>query len=638
MSNRTRALPLLAALVFASLSITCWSGAYAADQRAGKPVITKVDPPNWWLNLPNPMLLLHGANLQGASVTVQPRSVSVMRTKVSANGHWLFVWLDTKQASAGVLHLRVKNAVGATTVDFPLAARKPASAGFQGFSSRDVMYLIMTDRFADGDPGNDSPANGSAPQDRAKPRGWHGGDLRGIQDHLGYLKQLGITTIWTTPVYDNGATPESYHGYGAVDMYGIDPHFGTLQDYQHMVNAAHAQGLKVVLDTVPNHVGPRSPWVKDPPTPDWFHGTLAHHFAAEGDFRAIPNPHSTPLSRHAVTQGWFANTLPDLNQENPLVAQYLIQNAMWWVESASLDGLRLDTFPFVDRAFWQQFHSELHVVFPQLTTVGEIFNKNPVITSYFAGGVAHRGIDTGLYTPFDFPTMFALRSVLIDGAPASDLNDVLGDDWLYPHPERLVVFEGNHDTTRFLSEPGATPQELKLAFAVLATTRGMVQIYSGDEIAMRGGEDPDNRHDFPGGFPGDAHNAFTAAGRKPAQQSMFAWASALFQFRQANPVLQTGQLQTVYADKADLAYLRAADVSHGCAAPDAEKRSQDERLLVLLNTTPAPTTFTIPTHQTALAECRQFTYAVGDKAQIQMQGETLRVTLQPQQAAIYSVR
>jgi glycosidase len=638
MPNPTRALPLLIALLFASLSVTCWSSAYAADQRAGKPVITKVDPPNWWLNLPNPMLLLHGANLQGASVTVQPRSVSVMRTKVSANGHWLFVWLDTKQASAGVLHLRVKNAVGATSVDFPLAVRKPASAGFQGFSSRDVMYLIMTDRFADGDTSNDSPANGSAPQDRGKPRGWHGGDLRGIQDHLGYLKQLGITTIWTTPVYDNGDTPESYHGYGAVDMYGIDPHFGTLQDYQRMVNAAHALGLKVVLDTVPNHVGPRSPWVKDPPTPDWFHGTLAHHFAAEGDFRAIPNPHSTPLARHAVTQGWFANTLPDLNQENPLVAQYLIQNAMWWVESASLDGLRLDTFPFVDRAFWQQFHSELHAVFPQLTTVGEIFNKNPVITSYFAGGVAHRGVDTGLYTPFDFPTMFALRSVLINNSPASDLNDVLGDDWLYPHPERLVVFEGNHDTTRFLSEPGATPQELKLAFAVLATTRGMVQIYSGDEIAMHGGEDPDNRHDFPGGFSGDAHNAFTAAGRTPTQQSMFAWASALFQFRQAHPVLQTGQLQTVYADKADLAYLRAADVSHGCTSSGAGKKPQGERLLVLLNTTTASTTFTIPTHQTALAGCSQFTYALGDKAELQMQGETLHVTIQPQQAAIYSVQ
>jgi glycosidase len=615
----------------------CWNSA-AADQRAGKPVITKVDPPNWWLNLPNPMLLLHGVNLQGAAVTAEPANVPITRTLVSPNGHWLFVWLDTKQATSGVLHLRIKNRAGAATVDFPLAVRKPASAGFQGFSSRDVMYLIMTDRFADGDTSNDSPANGSQAVNRSLPRGWHGGDLRGIQDHLGYLKQLGVTTIWTTPVYDNGATPESYHGYGAVDMYGVDPHFGTLQDYERMVNAAHAQGLKVVLDTVPNHVGPRSPWVKDPPTPDWFHGTLAHHFAAEGDFRAIPNPHATPLARHAVTQGWFANMLPDLNQENPLVAQYLIQNAMWWVESAGLDGLRLDTFPFVDRAFWQQFHGELHTAFPHLTTVGEIFNKNPVITSYFAGGATHRGVDTGLYTPFDFPTMFALRDVLIHGAPVTELNDVLGDDWLYPHPARLVVFEGNHDTMRFLSEPGATPQELKLAFAVLATTRGMVQIYSGDEIAMRGGEDPDNRHDFPGGFPGDAHNAFTAAGRTPAQQSMFAWASALFQFRQAHPVLQTGQLQTVYADKADFAYLRAANLSHGCSPSDGGAHPQGERLLVLLNTTTAPTTFTIPTHQTALAGCSQFTYAVGDKAQLQMQGKTLRVTLQPQQAAIYSVR
>lgn len=632
MSLRNRLFSFLVALLCTVCGARSSAGVRPSQTRAAAaPVVTTVDPPNWWLNLPSPMLLLHGANLQAARVAVTPGGVPVTRTQSSSNGHWLFVWLDTKQAAAGVLHLQVSNAAGQATVDFPLAARK-AAAGFQGFSSRDVMYLIMTDRFADGDAGNDNPGNGSAPVNRALPRGWHGGDLRGIQDHLAYLKQLGVTTIWTTPVYDNGATPESYHGYGAVNMYAVDPHFGTLTDYQQMVAAAHAQGLKVVLDTVPNHVGPMSPWAKDPPAPDWFHGTLAHHFAAEGDFRAIPNPHSTPLARHAVTQGWFANMLPDLNQENPLVAQYLIQNAMWWVQSANLDGLRLDTFPFVERAFWQQFHAALHAAFPQLTTVGEIFNRDPVITSYFAGGATHRGIDTGLYTPFDFPTMFALRDVLIHGAPASELNDILGDDWLYPHPQRLVVFEGNHDTERFLSEPGATPQALKLAFAVLATTRGMVQIYSGDEIAMRGGKDPDNRHDFPGGFPGDSHNAFTAAGRTPQQQDMFAWTSALFRFRQQHPVLQTGELQAVYADSANFAYLRAQDVSRGCS------NGGPEPVLVLLNTTAKITRFTLPTTQTALVGCTHFTHALGGDAEPALHSDGVAVTLQPRTVAIYEVR
>jgi glycosidase len=373
----------------------------------------------------------------------------------------------------------------------------------QGFSSADVMYLIMPDRFADGDPTNNRIPDFVAPNNRSVSRAYHGGDLRGIRQHLDYLQQLGVTTIWTTPLYDNSAnqSADTYHGYSATDMYAVDPHFGTMADYRALVEAAHSRGIKVVLDTVPNHVGPHHPWANDPPTPDWLHGSPASHIKCDGDFSSITDPSAPTERRRALLDGWFADVLPDLNQDNPLVAQYLVDNAVWWIESAGLDGLRIDTFPYVPRSFWHSYNSFLHALYPKLSDVGEVFNKDPRITSFFAGGRVNTGsdgtIDTELDTPFDFPMYFAIRAALTHRQPMTAIADVLGSDKLYPHPERLVTFIGNHDTRRFMSEPGATLAALHLAFGLLATLRGMPQLYYGDELAMTGGEDPDNRRDFP---------------------------------------------------------------------------------------------------------------------------------------------
>lgn len=593
------------------------------------PCVDKIDPPNWWATFPSPMLLLHGNHLADVSVTVSGSNVTVARTHASANGHYLFVWLRTTHAAPQTLTLRVSNASGFVSRLWHLDRRKPASAGFQGFSSHDVMYLIMTDRFADGDTANDPH-----PSQRSLPRGWHGGDFRGIQRHLNYLKQLGITTIWTTPVYDNSGGTEDYHGYSATNMYAVDPHFGTLADYIALAHAVHSAGMKLVLDTVPNHVGAANPWAKDPPAPDWFHGTVAHHDPANGDFASLTDPHATWAQQKDIQQGWFANVLPDLNQENPLVSQYLIQNAVWWVETAGLDGLRLDTFPYVNRVFWHDFHAQLHQLFPHLTTVGEIFNPDPILVSYFAGGVARAGhegiVDTGLSTPFDFPMYFMLRRVLIQNQPMSNLEDILRQDRLYPHPNRLVTFLGNHDTMRFLTVPGATIPDLKMAFALISTMRGMPQIYSGDEIAMRGGNDPDNRHDFPGGFPGDPANAFTAAGRTPEQESVHDYLRSLLHFRARHLALQTGLQQDIFADKTVFAFVRASNIAHGCTA------SSPERVLIIANHSMVPRTLTLSTPETALAGCSQFTPALG-APHATLAHNSLTVQLGPDQTAIYLV-
>uniref|UniRef100_A0A7V5CTG8 Alpha-amylase n=1 Tax=Acidobacterium capsulatum TaxID=33075 RepID=A0A7V5CTG8_9BACT len=590
------------------------------------PCVYRVDPPNWWTKMPAPMLLLYGRNLKDTHITVQGRDISITRTHFSANGHYAFVWLADQNSAPQTLQLKVSSAQGETSFPFVLGKRKPASDGFQGFSAADTMYLIMTDRFADGDLSNDPH-----PSQLALPRGWHGGDFKGIQDHLNYLKQLGITTIWITPAYDNSGGQQDYHGYSATDMYKPDPHFGSIEDFENLVSAVHADGMKFVLDTVPNHVGAANPWAIDPPAPGWFHGTVAHHDAAKSNFEAITDPHSDWAQRKDITEGWFANVLPDLNQENPLVSQYLTQNALWWIETGGLDGLRIDTFPYVGRAFWQHFNGEIHQVFPRVTEVGEVFNPDPTIVSYFAGGVAHDGIDTHLYTPFDFPTYFALRAVLTHQKPMSYLESVWGKDWLYPHPNRLVPFFGNHDTMRFMSLPGMTVADLKLAYGIVLTMRGMPEIYYGDELAMKGGDDPNNRHDFPGGFPGDKRDAFKRTGRTSVENDVHDWVAGLLHFRDAHSVFGNGGQQDIEYDSTSFVYLRARDISHGCTP------ASHDRVLVAINDGAKTKVISIVPKNTALAGCTTFMPAAGTNVPALLRGGNLKLTLAPKQMAIYTV-
>ncbi len=570
--------------------------AQARCHAAGQaPKIDKIDPPGWWSGLPDPMLLVHGENLNHSCFTVDGRGVSLIRAQESDNGHWAFLWLRTKDAPPQTLWVTARSDHSQARSAFPLATRNNDPKAHSGLSPADALYLIMTDRFADGDMAADAPGD-----DRSAPRGWHGGDFAGIENHLDYLHQLGVTAVWLTPVASNGAMPESYHGYAATDLYTVDAHFGTLQQYRHLSDALHARGIKLVIDLAPNHVGIKHPWVLDPPAPEWFHGTLEHHLAAEHDFYQLLDPHAPPGAWRGITQGWFTNAMPDLNQANPLVAQYLIQNAIWWVETANLDGIRLDTFPYVDRAFWRDFDAQLHAVYPHLTTVGEVFDRDPEVTSFFAGGIVRNGIDTGLDTPFDFPVFFALRDVLIVGRPMTDLARVLRQDALYPHPERLVTFIGNHDTTRFITEAGGSLPRLKLAFGLILTLRGTPMIYSGDEIAMPGGRDPDDRRDFPGGFAPDSQSAFTQAGRTPAQQDVFAWNSGLLALRAAHPVLETGLEQNLLAGSDVFAFVRTPD-SAGCGPDHAA-----ERMLIVVNKAQRKESIDLPTEGTALAGCRDF--------------------------------
>lgn len=586
-----------------SLLLAAWMFCTAAVMCADAPKIDKIDPPGWWIGFPNPMLLVHGEGLNRAHFAVQGHGVTLDRMQRSYNGHWAFLWLDIQSATPQGLTITATNEDGQARSSYALVKRSSDAHGHGGFSSADVLYLIMIDRFA-----RESSDNAIPGDDRAAPRGWHGGDLAGIEEHLDYLKQLGITAVWTTPVVSNGDMPESYHGYAATDLYAVDRHFGTVAEYRRLSDALHARGMKFVIDLVPNHIGVRNPWVQDPPAPDWFHGTFADHRPAEHDFYQLTNPHAPPRAWRNITDGWFTDTMPDLNQENPLVASYLIQNALWWVETANLDGIRLDTFPYVDRVFWHDFHATIHSVFPRLTTVGEIFHRAPEVTSFFAGGMTRQGadgaLDTGLDTPFDFPLYFALRKVVAHDESMKELAEVLRKDALYPHPERLVSFIGNHDTTRFLTEAGGSVSKLKLALGLLATLRGTPQIYAGDEIGMTGGEDPDNRRDFPGGFLEDGQNAFTDRGRTDTEKNIYAWLSALLALRASHSALQAGLEQNLFVNDDEFAFVRMQDAA-GCA-PNRATSSRAERLLVVVNKGQDRESFDLSVEDSSLSGCTQF--------------------------------
>jgi len=607
----------------------------ALPQATKAPVVNKIDPPNWWIGLPHPMLLLTGENLAGARVSTHTRGVSVVRCADGLGGRYEFVWLKiTEAASPGNISLDLATHRGHQQVNLPVAARDPAGtvgnegAGFNGFTPDDVIYLIMPDRFADGDAGNNFPESGS--YERARPRAYHGGDLRGIQQRLPYLKDLGITAIWITPVYQNDDRKgNDYHGYGATDLYAVEKHFGTLADYRSLVKAAHAEGIKVLLDIVPNHVGPTHPWVDNPPTDRWFHGTREKHLTSGGPFALETDPHAPPSETRDIIEGWFAGILPDMGTDDAITAQYLRQNAIWWAETGGLDGFRIDTFPYVDRPFWRDFHANVHRAYPRFRTVGEVSNPDPGVTSFFVGGRITEGIDSGVDTIFDFPLESAIRKVILHDASAKLLEDVLRHDWMFPHPENLVTFIGNHDHTRFMGEPGATAKKLELAFSLLLTFRGIPQLYYGDEIAMPGGDDPDNRHDFPGGFPGDQRDAFTASGRTREEQEVFAHVRDLLRLRRQHPALRGGELIHIFGDDQTLAYVRQTPSS---------SRGGAEELLVVMNNGDQPKTVLMNIADTPIAKIRTMTALMGGDEAQQVSPSTIQVSVAARSMDIYQLR
>lgn len=545
----------------------------AGEAGAQGPTITKVEPPNWWAGSSvNPVrVLVRGANLSGAQFACGRLACGNVR--VNERGTYAFVDVTIpRDAASGDAALTLTTPGGATRVPFAITPRLGPEGRFRGFGPEDVMYLLMPDRFANGDTANDNPAVSRGLHDRSKGRYYHGGDLAGVRAKLPYLRSLGVTTIWMNPVYDNNnglnrketydnLPITDYHGYGATDLYAVDEHLGDLTALRALTDEAHRLGIKLVLDMVANHTGPYHPWVQDPPTPTWYHGTEASHPDNTWQTWTLADPYSNAAMRRATLDGWFINILPDLNQDDPEVARYLIQNTLWWVAMTGIDGIRQDTWPYVPRRFWRDWMAAIKREFPALRVVGEVFDGDPSMIAFFEGGrMKWDGIDDKVDMLFDFPLYYAIRSAFARGGPVRDVAQMLGRDRLYHNPQGLVTFLGLHDVSRFMQEPGATTEGLKLAFTFLLTARGVPLIYYGDEVALPGGNDPDNRRDFPGGWREDPRNAFEPAGRTPAEQDVWQHVQRVAAIRAARQELRAGETEHLFVSEQVYVYRRGATI------------------------------------------------------------------------------
>jgi glycosidase len=467
--------------------------------------------------------------------------------------------------------------------------------------------------------------------DRQKSRYYHGGDLQGIINRLPYLKDLGITALWLNPVYDNtnrlnererydNQPITDYHGYGAVDFYAVDEHLGDLSKLRELVDSAHEAGIKVIQDQVANHTGPYHPWVVDPPTPTWYHGTEKKHLANTWQTWTLIDRYASPEVQRATLEGWFIDILPDLNQEDEEVSRYLVQNTLWWIGTTGLDGIRQDTLPYVPRPFWSEWMRAIKREYPAFRVVGEAWDGDPAWVSFFQGGRRRfDGIDSGIDALFDFPLAGALRQVFAGERPLQDVPRVLARDYLYVDPGMLVTFLGLHDMPRFMNEPRATPAGLRQAFSLLLTTRGIPLIYYGDEIGMRGGPDPDNRRDFPGGWPGDPKNAFEPTGRTPEQSAVFDHVRKLAHLRNELAPLRNGKLVN----------FEASEQVYACA-----RTSGSDAVVVAFNNGDLDTRIDFPVATTGLEDGDALRDRLGAAVTATVRDGRLALDLKPRSAVI----
>ena len=541
------------------------------------PAVLKVEPPSWWAGSSvNPVrLMIRGTNLKDARVNTVGRGWRIVGApKTNERGTYLFVDVAiAPNAKPGIRTLIINT--GEKPSSFTLAEASfeilpplNRAGQFQGFSPADVMYLIMLDRFSDGDPANNDPPQSRGIYDRQNKFYYHGGDLQGVIDRLAYLKDLGVTAVWLTPWYDNydhpnqielkeGKPSTGFHGYNPQDFYGVEEHFGTLPKLQELVAAAHRAGIKIIQDEVVNHTGPYHPWVDDPPTPTWFNGTRANHLKNVFQTWVLHDPHPVEDLKRATMEGWFLDFLPDLNQKDPEVSRYLIQNTLWWIGTTGLDGIRMDTWQYVPNSFWRDWNAALKREFPNFKVVGEVKDGDTVHTSFFQGGKKRfDGVDSALDSLLDFPLFYPIRHAFAEGRQLDEIPKTLARDYLYNNSEILVTLLGGHDDGRFMSERGATIAGLKLANAFLLTTRGVPQLYYGDEIAMTGPDEPTTRGDFPGGFPGDKRNAFQSSGRKKDEEDLFQYIRKLTRLHRELEPLQRGELVNLYVSDQQYAYAR----------------------------------------------------------------------------------
>lgn len=547
-------------------------------------LVDNIEPPCWWVGMRNDtlQLLVNGPGIYTASVSVDYPGVRIAEdVKVDSPNYKLLYLIISNDAEPGNMPLKFSLGKQSQTISYPLLKRERKPEDFQGFDASDVLYLIMPDRFAQGSTDGSDPYEGlefKAAPDRSKPNARHGGNIRGIRDHLDYIRDLGVTAVWVCPVLENDMPGGSYHGYATTDYYRIDPRFGSNEEWKEFIKEAQQRGIKVVMDMIFNHSGSNHPWLKDAPTADWINhpdGDVMTNFR----LTTVHDPYASDYDKDATVNGWFVPSMPDLNQRNPHLMKYLTQNSIWWVESSGINGIRMDTYPYADMKGMAGWARDVIDEYPNLNIVGECWYGNEAGSAFWQDGSRINPERTNLPTVMDFKFVIDGQKMFNkETTPWTGLNDVydhLSNDFLFPDPQHVLTFLDNHDTDRFLLEEPENLDTWKQAQTFLLTSRGIPQIYYGTEILMNGskeGSDGYVRRDFPGGFPGDTVNSFSPEGRSELQNEAWDYLSKLLNWRkgEANEVIAKGSLKHFMPINCAYVY---------------ERRLGDRQVVVILNGT-----------------------------------------------------
>ena len=542
--------------------------------------VDRIEPTDWYVGMKDAslQLMIYGKDVRNADVEVSYPGVRIDSIARLDSPNYLLVYLNLEGAKAGEMTLNLKEGKAVKKVKYLLKNREMAGEKRIGFSNEDVLYMLMPDRFADGNPKNDViKTMRDKTCDRSAPSLRHGGDLEGIRQHLDYFNQLGVTALWFTPVLENDSPNDgknsTYHGYATTNYYRVDPRFGTNAEYKKLIDEAHQKGLKVVMDMIFNHCGFEHPWVADMPSKDWFNcpewllpeyqtpehlkkiGTMdgertVNDMFKQTSYKLTPvlDPYASKVDFHETVDGWFVPSMPDLNQRNPHVMKYLIQNSEWWIETVGIDGIRMDTYPYADRDGMALWMKTLDKEYPNFNTVGETWVTEPAYTAAWQKDSKLSEKNSYLKTVMDFAFFDRINSAKNEETDdwwkgMNRIYNVLCYDYLYPNPKSVMAFIENHDTDRFLGE-GKDTLALKQALALLLTINRTPQLYYGTEVLMNGTKsvtDGNVRKDFPGGWTNDKHNVFTVEGRTQAENQMFNWLSRLLHWRQGNEVITKGK-------------------------------------------------------------------------------------------------
>lgn len=517
-----------------------------------QPWIQRLEPTCWWTDMKNPelQLMVYGQGVSSAEFSLDYPGVKIVRKELTDNANYVFLYLNIeKNTVPGKFTLKLKKGKQLQQFSYELKARRQGSATRKSFTEADAVYLLMPDRFANGNPANDSVKGYMQGVNRSMPGERHGGDLEGIISKIPYMADLGITALWTTPLFDNNDVKYSYHHYGCSDYYKIDPRLGKNEDYPRLAQACHANGLKLIVDVVPNHCSSAHWWLKDKPAKDWFN-EWPTFTSSNYRMTAWTDPHASKSDLLRLTNGWFAPNMPDFNLNNKLLFDYLTQVYIYWIEYADIDGMRVDTYPYNDIKVAARFIQTIRNEYPAMNVVGECWVKTPAEIAYYQSGNNNKdGFDSRLTSVMDF----CLKDVF-----TSSVNESEGwesgmsryyahyaQDFVYPNTNLIMNFLDNHDIDRFSTAVKRDVSKFKMGLAMLMTTRGYPQLYAGTEIMIDGiaGSYEGHRFDFPGGWAADKRNAFTADGRTNQENEIFNYTKALLNYRKLNPVLQNGKMK-----------------------------------------------------------------------------------------------